>query len=366
MRTKEDYMNLAIEMARATQGQTSPNPVVGCVVVKHGKVIGLGAHLRAGEEHAEVNALNQAGEQAEGADLFVTLEPCSHYGNTPPCADLIVRKKIKKVYIATLDPNPLVSGSGVNTLKSAGILVEVGLCAAEANEINKTFLHYMKTKKPFVTLKTAVTMDGKTAASTGDSKWITSEDARLDVHEYRHQHDGILVGINTIIKDNPRLTTRLPRGGKNPIRLVLDTTLQIPIDANVVTDNEARTMIICGRSASEQKQKQLEQLGIIVKRMNNNKLEIEEILQWLGSKKITSLFVEGGSTVLASFLESGCFQEVIMYMAPKLLGGQNSLSSFGGIGAERIAQSKQLHFKKIEQIGPDLKIIAVPVQVGGE
>ena len=209
-------------------------------------------------------------------------------------------------------------------------------------------------------------MDGKTAAFTGDSKWITSEDARLDVHEYRHQHDGILVGINTIIKDNPRLTTRLPRGGKNPIRLVLDTTLQIPIHANVVTDNEAQTMIICGRSASEQKQKQLEQLGIIVKRMNNNKLEIEEILQWLGSKKITSLFVEGGSTVLASFLESGCFQEVIMYMAPKLLGGQNSLSSFGGIGAERIAQSKQLHFKKIEQIGPDLKIIAVPVQVGGE
>ncbi len=366
MATKEKFMRLAIELAQATVGQTSPNPAVGCVVVKDGKVVGVGAHLQAGQAHAEVNALRAAGEHAEGADMYLTLEPCAHVGKTPPCVDLIIQKNIRYVSIASLDPNPQVAGKGVAKLKKAGISVEVGLCEQEAIALNKYFFHYIKTKKPYVTLKTAVTMDGKTASFTGDSKWITSESARLDVHQYRHEHDAILVGVNTIIQDNPRLTTRLPRGGKNPIRIILDTQLRVPLQTNVITDQEATTIIICGQHACEQKERQLEQLGVHVKRMPTEKIDIVSLLSWLGTKNITSVFVEGGATVHASFLASGCFQQVIMYMAPKLLGGHNAYPSFGGEGRRMIADSSQLQFTKVEMIGPDVKLIAEPILAGGD
>lgn len=366
MAMKEDYMKLALKLAEAVIGQTSPNPAVGCVVVKDGNVIGMGAHLTAGEAHAEVHALEQAGEEAAGADLYVTLEPCSHYGKTPPCADLIIEKKIRNVFIAVMDPNPLVSGSGVEKLRQAGITVETDLCKEEAMQLNKFFFHFIKTKKPFVTLKTAVTFDGKTAASTGDSKWITSEAARQDVHLYRHRHDAILTGINTVIRDNPHLTTRLPQGGKNPIRIVLDTHLDIPLRSNLVNDQAAQTIIVCGSEANEAKQQEIERAGVKVKKMDEPSVQIEPLLEYLGEEQITSLFVEGGSTVHGSFLEKGSFQEIIMYMAPKFLGDPMGISAFGGSPKQLMAESKQLHFKSIEMIGQDIKIVAVPEESEGE
>lgn len=215
----EYYMTLALHLARGTLGQTSPNPVVGAVVVKDHQIVGMGAHLKAGEPHAEVHAIRMAGDKAKAATLYVTLEPCSHYGKTPPWADLIVASEMKKVVIATTDPNRKVADKGIEKLKNAGIEVEVGLLQQEAQELNKVFFYHIQTGLPYVTLKTAVSLDGKTATVSGESKWITGEEARADVHQFRHQHDGILVGVNTVITDNPSLTTRLPGGGK--IRLEL-------------------------------------------------------------------------------------------------------------------------------------------------
>ncbi|MBS4210727.1 bifunctional diaminohydroxyphosphoribosylaminopyrimidine deaminase/5-amino-6-(5-phosphoribosylamino)uracil reductase RibD [Bacillus sp. FJAT-50079] len=366
MTAKESYMRLAIQMAKVTIGQTSPNPAVGCVVVKDGKVVGVGVHAKAGEAHAEVNALNQAGADAKGADLYVTLEPCSHVGKTPPCADLIIAKKIRNVFIASIDPNPLVAGEGIEKLRRAGINVEIGICEDDAITLNKYFFHFLKTKKPYVTLKTAVTFDGKTAASTGDSKWITSEAARSDVHQYRHKHDAILVGINTVIRDNPSLTTRLPQGGKNPIRIVLDTHLKISMDSNLLTDHEAPTMIVCGNKADPYKQEQIEKTGAKVKRMPQPDVQIRHLLEWLGEENIISLFVEGGSRVHGTFLESGNYQELIIYIAPKILADRMAFPAFDGTAKTLMAENKPVQFQSVEMVGPDLKVIATPVKCGGE
>lgn len=362
MGDKQFYMNLAVQLAQSVVGQTSPNPSVGCVVVKNGRILGMGAHMKAGEPHAEVNALKQAGEEADGADLYVTLEPCSHTGRTPPCADLIIEKKIKRVYIASLDPNPIVAGNGVAKLRDAGIIVDFGICEQQAKDLNKCYFHFMKTRKPYVTLKTAVTFDGKTAASSGDSKWITSEDARLDVHRYRNRHDAILVGVNTVIHDNPHLTTRLPQGGKNPIRIVLDTHLNIPLRSNLLIDKAATTIIVCGRQADKEKRAAIEQKGVQVKMMPGDTIEIEPLLDWLGEEQILSVFVEGGSTVHSSFVDAGCFQEIVMYMAPKLLNDREGMLAFSGMPKQLMKESIPFAFKSVEQIGPDIKIVAEPME----
>lgn len=236
------YMDFAIDLAKRVSGQTSPNPVVGAVIVKHGEIVGFGAHLKAGEAHAEVQAIKMAGlEKTSGATVYVTLEPCSHFGKTPPCSNLLIESRVKRVVIASVDPNPLVAGEGIKKLQDAGIETVVGVCQEKALALNEVFFHYIKTNTPFVTLKTAASLDGKTATYSGESKWITGPDARLDVHHYRHKHDAILVGVETVIKDNPSLTTRLPSGGKNPIRVILDTSLRIPIHSNVLTDGQVDT-----------------------------------------------------------------------------------------------------------------------------
>jgi diaminohydroxyphosphoribosylaminopyrimidine deaminase / 5-amino-6-(5-phosphoribosylamino)uracil reductase len=361
-----DYMKLALSMARAATGQTSPNPSVGAVVVKNGEILGMGAHLKAGTPHAEVHAIRTAGENARGADLYVTLEPCSHYGKTPPCTELIISSGIKRVVVATLDPNPLVAGTGVKQLRQAGIEVEVGIGKEEANQINEPFFHYIQTGKPYITLKAAVTLDGKTATKTGDSKWITSTEARSDVHQLRHEHDAILVGIQTVLKDNPLLTTRLPRGGKNPIRIILDTHLRIPLDANVIKDKTAKTMIITGNEPDMQKVDQLELLGIEVIPLSTGRIEINELLTVLGNRKIMSVLVEGGSKVHASFIEANAFQQLIFYMAPKVIGGIDAIPAIGGEGLDFVRDAAKLEFTSIERLGPDLKITAKPVRKDGD
>ncbi|WP_186578151.1 bifunctional diaminohydroxyphosphoribosylaminopyrimidine deaminase/5-amino-6-(5-phosphoribosylamino)uracil reductase RibD [Aquibacillus kalidii] len=354
--TNEEYMDLAFTVAEATLGQTSPNPSVGAVVVKDGRILGIGSHLTAGSPHAEVYAIMQAGAEAEGAEIYVTLEPCAHFGRTPPCADLIIEHKLRKVHIACLDPNPAVAGKGAERIKQAGIEVEVGLGEARALELNRKFFHFLRKKRPYVTLKAATTLDGKIATSTGDSKWITSEESRLDVHNQRHIHDAILVGINTVMKDNPLLTTRLPQGGKNPIRIILDTHLKIQDEAQVLNDG-LETWIIC-RSTADVANFQDSHPGVKVLSLQTT--EIEDVLDLLGEHNIQSLYVEGGSKILASFLDKQLFNECHWYIAPKILGGSDALSVIGGYSPEWMSQATQLDFISVKQYGRDIKIVARP------
>ncbi|GLH65097.1 bifunctional diaminohydroxyphosphoribosylaminopyrimidine deaminase/5-amino-6-(5-phosphoribosylamino)uracil reductase RibD [Parageobacillus sp. G301] len=360
MRNDEQYMRLAIEIAKAGIGQTSPNPVVGAVVVKDGEIVGFGAHLKAGEPHAEVHAIRMAGEKAKGSTVYVTLEPCSHYGKTPPCADLLVETGVQRVVIATTDPNPLVAGKGIEKLRSAGIDVKLGVLKEEADELNRVFFHYIATKTPFVTLKYASSLDGKIATTTGESKWITSEAAREDVHRYRAVHDAILVGVNTVIADNPSLTVRLSEGGKNPIRIVLDTHLRTPLDANILNDGQAETWIVVGSEISVEKRKRYEKENVQIISMKKPRIDIDELLRVLGGKRITSLFVEGGSHVHDSFVRAKAVNEIVAYFAPKIIGGKQAPTPIGGIGFAGMADVMQLEIRRVETIGPDIKIVAIP------
>lgn len=354
-------MELALSLARAVAGQTSPNPPVGAVVVKNGQVIGMGAHLKAGEAHAEQIALQMAGAEARGADLYVTLEPCAHTGKTPPCADAVIAYGIKQVWIATKDPNPLVAGKGIQRMQDAMIRVDVGLCRQEATQLYAPFFHYIQTKQPYVTMKIAMTLDGKIATATGDSKWITSDQARLDVHLLRAAHDAILVGVQTILHDDPLLTTRLPQGGKHPIRVVLDTHLQTPINSQVIQNAEAPTLIFCGQQASSKRQQQLEKGSEAkVVRLATEKISVSEVLNELVKRNIMTLLVEGGATVHATFLSAKAMQKVIVYVAPKLLGGKSSLSSITGENLLSMSEAYPFTFEKVEMIGPDIKITALP------
>ncbi|MFB5661587.1 bifunctional diaminohydroxyphosphoribosylaminopyrimidine deaminase/5-amino-6-(5-phosphoribosylamino)uracil reductase RibD [Alteribacillus sp. HJP-4] len=358
--TDESYMRLAMELAAGTEGQTSPNPCVGAVVVKDGRILGVGAHLRAGTEHAEVHALTMAGDNAGGGTIYVTLEPCSHFGRTPPCADLIIEKGIKRAVIAVVDPNPEVAGKGVNKLTKAGITVETNILKEEAEWLNRRFFHYIRSGTPYVTLKAAASLDGKTATKTGESQWITSIESREDGHRLRHVHDAILVGSGTLAADNPSLTTRIPNGGSNPVRVILDTSLSISEESSIIVDKAAPVWVFCGMEAEVEKEQQLLELGVKIFRMSSSSIRIQDVLHNLARENIMSLYVEGGATVHGSFLEAGAIQEAVFYLAPKLIGGKGAPSVIEGNGAAEMAEVMDLDIKKIERIGPDLKITALP------
>ncbi|MDQ0257708.1 diaminohydroxyphosphoribosylaminopyrimidine deaminase/5-amino-6-(5-phosphoribosylamino)uracil reductase [Evansella vedderi] len=351
------YMQMAIELAKTAKGQTTPNPLVGAVIVKNNQLIGFGAHLKAGEPHAERHALAMAGKKAEGATMYVTLEPCSHHGRTPPCADAVIEAGLKKVFVATTDPNPKVAGKGIEKLKMAGIEVVEGLMKAEADDLNKVFYHFIQTKKPFVTLKSATSLDGKIATSTGESQWITSEESRMDAHRLRHEHDAILVGVNTVLEDDPSLTTRIEGGGKHPIRIILDHHLKTPVDAKLLTDNIAPTWIFTTVKADKQKVGQLSSLGAKIITMEEEEISIPSVLSYLGEMEISSLLVEGGGSINDSFLRSGEFQQVVVYLAPMLIGGRDALSSFSGIGITSLQDAPKLSVENIERIGKDIKLV---------
>ncbi|MBM7580171.1 bifunctional diaminohydroxyphosphoribosylaminopyrimidine deaminase/5-amino-6-(5-phosphoribosylamino)uracil reductase RibD [Jeotgalibacillus terrae] len=357
----EKWMKTAISLAAAARGQTSPNPAVGSVVVKDGRVIGMGAHLKAGDAHAEVTALNMAGAETEGATIYVTLEPCSHYGKTPPCADLIIEKKIKKAVIGSLDPNPKVSGNGIRKLQQAGIEVITGICSAETDSMNEYFFHSMMNNKPFVTLKTAMSLDGKTATKNGHSKWVTGPEAREDVHLDRHLHDAILIGVNTVVHDNPSLTVRLAEGGISPHRIILDTQLSIPSEAGLLHDGEAPVLIICGINADKAKEEHLSSLNKVnVLRLNTETIEIESVLKELNKLDIHSVYVEGGSEIHASFIREKAVNRMITYIAPKLITGKLAKGVTGGEGIAYMDEAFGMTIEKVEMIGHDIKITTVP------
>jgi diaminohydroxyphosphoribosylaminopyrimidine deaminase / 5-amino-6-(5-phosphoribosylamino)uracil reductase len=322
----ETYMKRAIELANQATILVAPNPKVGAVIVKDGRIIGEGYHQQFGGPHAEVHAFNHATEDVFGASMYVTLEPCSHEGKTPACAKKIIEKGIKEVYIGSLDPNPLVAGKGVQMLKDAGIKVHVGLLEETSHSLNPHFFYYITQKTPYVMLKMAQTLDGKFATQLKHSKWITDEHARHDVHVLRQQYQAILVGINTVLEDNPLLTVRLSDVKKQPIRVVLDTHGRIPLDANVL--NDQATTIVFTYDMSEDKASSIKKMGHTCQHVSlkNGVLDLHEVLIILGQQQISSVLVEGGKSIYENFLNAQLAQAITMYIAPKLIGGTFGLT----------------------------------------
>ncbi|MDF9840383.1 MULTISPECIES: bifunctional diaminohydroxyphosphoribosylaminopyrimidine deaminase/5-amino-6-(5-phosphoribosylamino)uracil reductase RibD [unclassified Paenibacillus] len=360
----EFYMSLALDMAERAQGQTGINPVVGCVVVKDGAVIGLGTHLQRGTGHAEVHALNMAAGKAQGSTAYVTLEPCSHYGKTPPCSQRLIDEGVARVVVACEDPNPQVAGRGFEMLREAGIDVEVGLLRSRALRLNERFIKYILTKQPFVTLKSASTLDGKLATRTGDSKWISNAQAREIVHTLRHRHQGIMVGVGTVIADNPSLTTRLEVPGLHPVRIVIDSGLRTPLDANVVTGGEAPTIIVTTTAADPAKKAALEAAGVTVITCGDGpRVDLKAAMVKLGEMEIGSILLEGGGTLNGSMLQSGLVDRVVLFYAPKIVGGgAEAPGTFDFPGVALMKEAITLEGLEVEVLGDNVCISGTPVR----
>lgn len=354
-------MKHALELSKQGIGNVNPNPLVGAVIVKNNKIIGEGYHHIYGGDHAEVDAFKNSIEDVTGSTMYVTLEPCSHYGNTPPCAKTIVEKGIKKVIIGLKDPNPLVSGKGIKILQDNGIEVVTGILEDECKKINEIFLKYITTNLPFCIMKTAMTLDGKIASYTGDSKWITNEASRNYVHKLRNKVSGIMVGIGTILSDNPFLTTRLDNGGIDPQRIIVDSSLRIPLDSNVINNNsKAITIIATTEEASEKKIKTLEDMGVcvIVTPLKENKVDLVSLMHTLGKFKIDSILLEGGSTLNYTALKENLIDKIYSFISPKFIGGSSAKTPIGGEGISLMKDAVNLKDISIHNFSSDILIEA--------
>lgn len=352
-----DYMKKAISLAKRGEGFVNPNPMVGAVIVKDNEIIGEGYHKIYGDLHAERNALANCIKSPVDSTIYVTLEPCCHYGKTPPCTEAIIKSGIKKVVIGSFDPNPMVAGKGIQCLKKAGIEVVEGFMKEECDEINEVFFHYITKKIPYVVMKYAMTMDGKIATSTGESKWITGEKARKNVHELRHKYSGIMVGVGTVIKDNPMLNCRLDNM-KNPIRIICDTNLRTPIESNIVTTSKEIETIIATSSNEESLLKLYKDKGCRIVKVSKKDevLDLKELMNKLGELNIDSILLEGGGTLNWSALNSGIVNKVQVYIAPKIFGGKNAKTPVEGLGIKEISKEIKLKNKVIKNIGDDILI----------
>jgi len=360
---EDRYMKMALTLARKGWGYTSPNPMVGAVVVRDGMVIGKGWHRKVGGAHAEVNAIDDAGEYARGADLYVTLEPCNHAGRTPPCTEKILAAGISRVFAAMADPNPRVTGGGADYLRAKGVPVVIGILEDEALRLNEIFVKYARTGRPFVILKCAATLDGRIATRTGDARWVTGETARAHVHYLRHGVDGILVGIGTVLSDNPRLTTRLNDArGIDPTRIILDSQLSIPEDAKVLTvASSAGAIIATGESAPSEKVRRLTDKGVRVLRLpcgSDGGILLGMLMDQLGEMGMTSVLVEGGSRVTASFLKSGIVDKIMFFFAPKILGGDDGFPICRGGGPALMRDCIPVRDTTVRRFGEDVMIEA--------
>ncbi|KOP63887.1 5-amino-6-(5-phosphoribosylamino)uracil reductase [Bacillus sp. FJAT-18019] len=358
----EFYMTLALDLAERAQGQTGTNPVVGCVIVKDGALAGVGTHLERGTPHAEVHALNMAGQKAAGSTVYVTLEPCSHYGATPPCSERLIAERVKRVVVACEDPNPLVAGTGIQMLRAAGIQVETGILRDRALRLNEAFIKYITSGHPFVTLKTASTLDGKIASKTGDSKWISNEESRELVHTLRHRHQGIMVGVSTVIADNPSLTTRLGVEGLHPIRIIVDSSLRIPPDSRVVTDGLAPTWILTTEQADATKRSRLEEQGIqVIPCGAGPRVDLKSGMAKLGQMGMSSILLEGGGTLNGSMLEKKLVDRIIQFIAPKIVGGFDAPGNYMFSGYELMNQAIQLTKLEMERLDDNIYVTGIPV-----
>lgn len=361
------YMRRAIQLAGNGAGHVNPNPMVGCVVVKDNNIISEAYHERYGGFHAERLALMRCPADTRGASLFVTLEPCCHFGKTPPCTDFIIEKGISEVFVGITDPNPLVAGNGIKILQNAGITVHTGICEDEIKELNKVFIKYITTKRPYVVLKTAMTLDGKIASYSGDSKWVSSDSSRQLVHKMRNDLSGIVAGVGTVLADNPSLSCRLAISDKKahqPIRIIVDSNISTPLDCNIVSSaKEQRTIIATtdafmssesiARKADELRDKGVEILQCASK---GGRVDINDMVTKLGSLGIDSLLLEGGGTLNASFLEAGAVDEVCCFIAPKIIGGKTAPSPVSGQGIEKMCNAIALSDVDIQRIENDILI----------
>ena len=356
----EYYMKLAIKMADGASGQTGANPVVGCVVVKDGRIVGMGAHLKRGEGHAEVNALNMAGEHARGATAYVTLEPCSHYGKTPPCCERLIGNGVSRVVVAASDPNPLVAGRGIARLKEAGIDVQVGVLEADSAALNEAFNKHIVTGLPFVTLKTALTLDGRIATRTGHSRWITGPEAREAVHTLRHRHAGIMVGSGTVLADDPELTTRLSVPGLHPTRIVVDSRLQVPETARVM-NGAAPTIVLTTSRADADKAARLRELGAeVVLCGDGERVDLSEAMRAIGERGIGSVLLEGGGRLNGAMIAGGHVDKAMLFYAPAIVGASGAPSGFEYTGPEEMTDALRLDRVAIERFGNDWCVTGYP------
>ena len=345
-------MDLTIKLAEKGKGITSPNPMVGCIIVKRGRIVGKGFHKKAGTEHAEILAINEAGKKAVNSTMYVNLEPCSHWGKTPPCTEKIVEAGVREVIIAMNDPNPLVDG--FRELKFRGLKTKIGILEKEAKKLNEAYSKYMRTKKPFVIMKVAMSLDGKIATATGDSKYITSKEARTYVHQIRTEVDAVMVGLNTVIRDNPELTPRLV-AGKDPMKIVVDSRLKIPKGCNLMKD-PSKLIIATTAKAPKNEIKKLQQMGVnvVVAKSVRDMVDLHDLVKQLGKHEITSVMIEGGSQLNSSALNAGIVDKALIFTAPKLIG--NGVGAIGNLGITKIGKAIKLKNPVTRKIGSDLLI----------
>ena len=355
--TDQEYMSLALQLAAKGCGWVAPNPMVGAVIVKDGRIIGQGYHEVYGGPHAERNALTSCIESPEGATMYVTLEPCCHYGKQPPCINAILEAGIRHVVIGSTDPNPLVAGEGIRLLREQGIEVTENILLEQCTKLNEVFFYYICTKQPFVVMKYAMTMDGKIAAYTGNAQWITGETARKHVHQQRHRYSGIMVGINTVLADDPLLNCRI-EGGKNPVRIICDTNLRTPLSSQVVTTAEKIPTIIATCSRDDEKYTAYLNMGCRIMPVTEQEghINLKVLMEQLGQIGVDSILLEGGGTLNWSALQSGIVQKVLTYIAPKLLGGSGAKTPIEGIGFLAPSQAISLVKSKIIPLGEDFLI----------
>lgn len=366
MQSTEDskFMRLALREARKGLGHTSPNPAVGAIIVKQGRVLAGGYHRRAGLPHAEVEALNKLGGRAPGATLYVNLEPCHHQGRTPPCTASILQSKLRRVVVGMPDPNPAVTGGGNRFLRENGIEVTTGVLQAEGERLNEAFVKFVTTGRPFVTVKSAMTLDGWTAASSGHSQWVSNEKSRRAVHRLRDRSDAVLVGVGTVLADNPRLTVRSKRGrGRNPLRVIADTHLRTPLDAVVAEGgSEGRTIIFFGDPAGRAKQETLQRKGVRTRKLpcRGGSVDLAALLDELGRMSVTSLLVEGGAGLIGSLLRQKLVDKFYIFKAPKLLCGGDGFPMAAGAGALGMDQCLHLKNIRLRRYDDDILIVGYP------
>jgi diaminohydroxyphosphoribosylaminopyrimidine deaminase/5-amino-6-(5-phosphoribosylamino)uracil reductase len=356
-RNHEYFMNLAMRLALKARGATSPNPMVGAVVVKNSRIIGRGYHKKAGMSHAEIIALDEAGRNAKGATLYVTLEPCAHFGRTPPCVERIINSRVKEVIVGMVDPNPLNNSRGINIIRRHRVKVQVGFLEDKLRKINEAFIKYISKRLPFVTVKVAQSLDGKIATKTGDSKWITSDKSRGFAHRLRQDYDAIMVGVNTILRDNPKLVTWFSR--KQPIKIVVDSQLSIPADSNIFSaSGQVIIVTLPSRPGQETENRKIlaQKARILEVKEKAGQINLKSMMKKLAQLEITNILVEGGGTLIGSLFDEGLVDKILFFISPKIIGGKEAISSVMGKGIMRIDKAIKLKDIKLRRFGEDFLV----------
>lgn len=356
-RNHEYFMNIAMKLALKGKGKTSPNPMVGALVVNDGKVVGKGYHERAGFAHAEVVAIDNAGKEAKKATLYVTLEPCAHFGRTPPCVDRIINSGIKEVIIGMIDPNPINNGRGINILKQYRIKTETGILEDALKKLNEPFIKYISKRMPFVTVKAAQSLDGRIAANTGDSKWITSDKSRAYAHRLRQDYDAIMVGINTVLRDNPRLDTWFSK--KHPVKIVVDSQLSTPQNANIFSGNSQVIIVtLPARPGQETENRKIlsSKAKILEVKEKDGQINLRDMLKKLAQMEIANILVEGGGTLNGSLFDEGLVDKLLFFISPKIIGGKDAINSVMGRGVSRVERAIKIKEIKLRRIGEDFLV----------